>query len=59
MTKVIRGYIKTNMVGSKVKFELEFDDEEWDDMSWQEQDEAVFEHAMNHVEWTYEVLEEN
>jgi len=55
-TIIIRGWVSTNMCGSKCEFEAEFDKADWDDMSYVERDkemlEAMWESGI--VDWSYD-----
>lgn len=52
--KIVRGFIKTNVVGSKCLFEFEVDD----DASPDEIEEEAKEVAFSYMDWSYEVTEE-
>lgn len=59
MTKdvTIKGWVKTNKVGSTAEFEFTEDRETWDAMTVAEQDNAIFEAAMSVMELGWEEVE--
>lgn len=54
-------YIKTNVPGSKVEFEVDIDEEEWEEMSDDERDNYLYDEVLNqqglYWEWDYKVVD--
>lgn len=53
----IRYFVETNKVGSRVERFVEFDKEDWDEMSESEKDEMMQEYMFELISWDYKVIE--
>jgi len=49
-------FIQTNKVGSRCADIVEFEDEEWEDMSESEREETMKEIAFNYLDWGFKEL---
>lgn len=57
MGRKIKGFIKTDMVGSKCEFEEVLEDGE--EYTEEELEEIAKDVAFDHIEWNYEVVDED
>lgn len=50
----VRFEISTDKIGSKCTDVIEFDDDEWAEMTPEDREEAMREIAFQHIEWNWE-----